>query len=239
MLKKKNSGVITISDFFASAFLRTGFMVVIAGFLGVAGRLMAPKVFTNSGLLLVTMIGSIAVIFGLNWVINSSLAQGDLQKLGMFSYLSVAFLGLFTGVITAVYHVDLIAKALLTTAIVFGITATYGYLTKKDMSSLSTVLNILLFTCLGLSIVGFIVSFFNRSLAVWFFSIHSMVSIVFNIVFLVFFIDMNKKIYQAHKHNAHQLQLMNVYASYIIFNRILDLFLNILYLLSRHDQKRD
>jgi FtsH-binding integral membrane protein len=240
MLKRKvnKNNAITMADFFASAFLRTGFMVFIAGGLGIVGRMLSYTVFTSQAMILGSFLLSILVIFGLNFSIERALYNGNIQQLGLLSYIAVSFLGLFTGLITAFYHVDLIAKALLTTTLVFGITATYGYLTNKDMSSLGSVLKILLFTSIGLSIAGLIISFFNPALASWFFSIESIISIVFNIIFIVFFIDMNKKIYTKYKNSAHQLQLMNIYASYIIFNRILDLFLNILYLLGKDDRKK-
>ena len=236
MLKRKinYANGVTMGDFFASAFLRTGFMIVIAGALGIVGRAipMTPGMFLGTALL------SMLIIFGLNYAINSALIQGDIAKLGFLSYISVSFLGLLTGILTSIYHTQLIAKALLTTTLVFGVTATYGYLTNKDMSSLSAVLTILFFTTIALSLVGLVGSFFSPAFSSWIFSVQSILSIIFNIIFIVFFMDMNKKIYLKYKNNKHQLQLMNVYASYVIFNRVLDLFLNILYLLGKDDRKK-
>ena len=236
MLRRKinYANGITMGDFFASAFLRTGFMIVIAGALGIVGRAIPM----SPAMVLGTALVSMLIIFGLNYGINSALMEGNIAKLGFLSYTSVSFLGLITGIFTSIYHAELIAKALITTTVVFGITATYGYLTNKDMSSLSTVLTILFFTTITLSLVGLVGSFFSPAFASWIFSVQSILSIIFNIIFIVFFMDMNKKIYLQYKNNKHQLQLMNVYASYVIFNRVLDLFLNILYLLGKDDRKK-
>lgn len=236
MLRRKinYANGVTMGDFFASAFLRTGFMIGIAGALGVIGR----SIPMGSNMLLAVVLLGMLVIMGLNYGVHWALNQGNIAKLGLLSYISVAFLGLFTGIITSIYHAQLIAKALMTTALVFGVTATYGYITEKDMSSLSTVLTILFFTTMALSVVGLVSSFFSPAFASWIFSIESILSIVFNIIFIVFFMDMNKKIYIKYKNNKNQLQLMNVYASYVIFNRVLDLFLNILYLLGKDDRKK-
>lgn len=228
---------ITMADFFANSFLRTGYMLLISGCMGILGRYLSNKIIYNSIIFIGILIGGLLTTMIINFFIHRALNHGNISTLGSLCYGNVIIFGFITGITTAIYHAELIAKASFITVLVFFITATYGYFTKKDMSSLGLVIKILFMVIILLSLVGVVTSFFNPAWASWLFSVESFISIIFNIIFIVYFMDINKKLYNSHKNNHHTLQLYNVYSSYVIFTRILDLFLNILYLLGKEKKK--
>jgi FtsH-binding integral membrane protein len=232
-----NGKIITIDRFFSNSFLRAGFMILISGLVGVAGRFLTPYIITSFGLSLGFLIASLVLITGIDYFINKSLIAQNTNTLGLLCYANVMVIGFVTGVTTSIYHVELLAKALFLTTIVFSSTAIYGYLTKKDMSQLSVVLKILFIVSLVLFSGGFVVSFFNKEIASWIFSLEAIISIIFSIVFIIYFMDFNKKIYNTYKHSPSMLQIHNIHSSYILFSTFINIFLKVLRLLGEEHRR--
>lgn len=135
-------------------------------FITFAVSFLMAHVFTNAAifflsnplLLIGAVIGEIALIF----LINKKVAKLEDDNLSLFYYAFTFINGLLLSYIYFVFRIEEIIFALMATTVFFGSMATYGYTTKKDLSSWGSILRVAMISIgvvsLILSLAG---SFFN------------------------------------------------------------------------------
>ena len=226
-----------MQSFFAKAFLRTGFMLTLGSVMGAISRYMAPVLIMQlRGMIFIPLFITMGLVMFFNSRIERAFLQNDLTTISKFSYINVVLFGGLVGIITFAYNTQLIGTALMLTSFIFTISAGYGYVTGKDMSKLGPVIQCLSTACMALVAIGLIVSFFNRKLAQYIFSVESFLSIILSIVFTIYFIKSTKTLYLQYRERKSALATLNYYCSYVLFSNFLNLFLSILYLLGRKNR---
>lgn len=133
--------------------------------------------------------------------------------------------GITMGVIFAVFNMSTIFYAFITTALLFGGLALYGYTTKKDMTKLSTIFSVAL-------LVGLIVSIINLIIG------NSMLNIILDWVMLLVFCgltayDMNKIKYMQNYVDCDSEKIY-VYCAMELYLDFINMFLRILSILGRN-----
>lgn len=132
--------------------------------------------------------------------------------------------GLTFGTIFAVFEISTIGYAFLTTALLFGGLSAYGYITKKDMSKIGSILIVAL-------LVGLVMSIINLFLG------NTILEIVLDWVILAIFCgltiyDMNKiKLLQG----TMDEEKLYVYGAMELYLDFINIFLRILSILGRRD----
>lgn len=133
--------------------------------------------------------------------------------------------GITMGVIFAAFEMSTIFYAFLTTALLFGGLALYGYTTKKDMTKASTIFTIAL-------IVGLIVSLINLFIG------NTLIDIILDWVMLLVFCgltvhDMNRIKYMQNYVNCDSEKLY-VYSAMELYLDFINIFIRLLSILARN-----
>lgn len=135
--------------------------------------------------------------------------------------------GITMGTIFAVYDMETIGFAFLTTALLFGGLALYGYTTKRDITKLSTIFSVAL-------IVGLIVSVINLFIG------SSMISIALDWIMLLVFCgltayDMNRIKYMQNYVDCDSEKLY-VYCAMELYLDFINIFIRLLSIMGRSNR---
>jgi FtsH-binding integral membrane protein len=230
-LSKKDE---TMALFFSRAFLKTGFMLFLASCSGIIGRFIPMMV---GSLSIIPMLVLMGLTMYLNHRINIAFVENNVNQMASLCYSNVLLFGTLLGMITILYDLQMIAKALFTTCFIFTMSAGYGYLTKKDMSRLLPVIQCLSISCGILCLIGIVGSLFRAKFATYILSIESFVSIIFSVLFIIYFMNSTKKLYLANRDRKSKLAALNYFCAYVLFSNFVNIFLAILRL-SRDREKK-
>lgn len=164
------------------------------------------------------MMGGIIAVFILSFLGQMIIARTKSKPVAIVVYSLFAIsMGIWISPLTIMYQLSTIAIALLTTAGIFGIMALYGTITKRDLSGFGTFLFMILFGCLFLTLINFIIGSYFVD---W---IISYIVLAIYIGFIAFDIQRVKKIAQSGQLNLNIALLMalNLYIDFIyIFIRL-------------------
>lgn len=135
--------------------------------------------------------------------------------------------GITMGTIFAAYHMGTIGFAFLTTALLFGGLALYGYITKKDITKLNTIFTVAL-------IVGLIVSIINLFVG------NSMLSIILDWAMLLVFCgltiyDMNRIKYMQNYVNCDSEKIY-IYCAMDLYLDFINIFIRLLSIMGRSNR---
>jgi uncharacterized protein len=129
--------------------------------MGIASdRELSYTIISNRTLFYVLMFGELGLVFVLS---------GMIQRMSAFMAISVFFLyaalnGVTMSVIFSIYSAESIASAFFVTAGTFAVMSFYGYVTKRDLTSLG---NLLFMALIGLVIASVVNIFLNSAAIYW------------------------------------------------------------------------
>lgn len=215
-----------MSKFFSGVYLWMFIGLMISG--GVAyytsvSEVMMAFVFKN---ILFIIIAELALVFILNFL--RSKISPTVAKVLFALYSAVS--GLTLSSVFLVYKIDSIVFVFLSSAVMFGLLALYGYTTKQDLSSFGKML---IFGLLAVIVMS-IINMFTQSSS--FGIVISIISIVIFLGLTAWDMQMLKHIYNHYQCNEEELQKMTIYGALNLYLDFVNIFLELLRLFGK---KRD
>lgn len=137
----------------------------------VASNLALTTFIFSNGLFMPLILVEFGLVIGLSWLISKMNAAVAIGLFVLYSFVT----GLTLSVIFLVYELDSIVSIFGVSAAIFGAMSTYGYYTKKDLTSIGTLA---FFGLIGVIIAGLINLWIGSSM------MNTIVSIIGVIVFI-------------------------------------------------------
>jgi FtsH-binding integral membrane protein len=181
------------------------------------------------------LIGQIGLIYGM----HKKVAKLEENNLSLFYYGFTFLNGLILTYIYFIFRVEEIVFALMGTGVFFGSMATYGYLTKKDLSSWGSILRVVL---ISIGIISIILSLssaiFNYhnvflSLAI------SCGTVVLMSLYTAYDMQNIIKLYKHHSNNEKAKNIISIIGAWNLYMNFIVIFQHLLRILShlRNDKR--
>lgn len=133
-----------------------------------------------------------------------------------------ALSGLTLSSIFIVYKLDSIAMVFLSSAIMFGLLAIYGYITKNDLSSFGKILLFALFAVIIMSIINMFVGNSGFGLVI------SIISILIFLGLTAYDMQNLKRIYNYYESDENELSKASIYGALDLYLDFINIFLRLL-----------
>lgn len=181
----------------------------------------------------------------MDFFVNASFMSLKIGKLNFSCRLSSILMGCMIGDVINFFGLANFFHCVVSAVLIFSICTVYGYVTNKDLSKLSGIISVLsvsLFTLIiisGVLSLGTILS--QNSVLIKLYktiaSIETLVAFVLNVIFLPYFVHMNKTIFLSNRSNILFLRAQSIFSGYILWRTLFNLVL-LLIRISNH-RKRD
>ena len=206
-----------------------GLLVTAVAAYGLAASGLGLLFYTNSIILIASVIIEFALVFYITGAISRDMSSGR-AKLAFVIYSIVN--GLTLAGIFYIYDSMVITKAFVTTSLTFGVMALYGYTTKKDLTGIGRVLMMLLVGILIATLVNFIFGLFG--------AFSTTMDLVISYVAVVVFAGLTawdtqkiKSIYYQAQGNNALLERVAIVGALELYLDFINLFLYILRIFAR------
>lgn len=207
-----------------------GLLVTAVAAYGLATSGLGLLFYTNSIVLIASVIIEFALVFYITGAISRDMSPGR-AKLAFIIYSIVN--GLTLAGIFYIYDSMIITKAFVTTSLTFGVMALYGYTTKKDLTGVGKVLMMLLVGIIIATLVNFVFGLFG--------AFNSTLDLAISYIAVVVFAGLTawdtqkiKAVYYQAQGNDSLLERIAIVGALELYLDFINLFLYILRIFARN-----
>ena len=187
----------------------------------VASDVLLEWMIQNPAGLIVLVVAELAVVFISNWALKNNNVVLSASLLTVYSFINGATLG----IVCMTYVESSVVKVFVITAVTFAITAVFGLVTKKDLSSFGSLF---LMGLIGLIVMG-LVNFFLKSTAMEY-----LISVVGVAIFVgLTAYDVQKIKQRVAVSNEDNVTALSLYGAFQIYLDFINLFLYLLRLFGK------
>ena len=181
------------------------------------------------------LIGQIGLIYGM----HKKVAKLDDNNLSLFYYGFTFFNGLILTYIYFIFRVEEIMFALMGTGVFFGSMATYGYVTKKDLSSWGAILRVVLISITVVSIILSLSSVLFNYQNVFLSLGISCGMVVLMSLYTAYDMQNIIKLYKYHSNNEKAKNIISIIGAWNLYMNFIIIFQHLLRIIShlRNDRK--
>lgn len=212
-----------MSKFFSKVYMWMFIGLVISGVVAyyTSGSLNMLRFVSNNFLLI--CIVEIVVVIAFSALRNK--VSPSVARLLFIVYSAIS--GLTLSSIFLVYKIESIGMVFLSSAIMFGLLAAYGYITKQDLSSFGKLLIFALIAVIIMSLINIFIG--NSTFGI----VISVISIVIFLGLTAWDMQMLKNIYRYYENDPVQLNKASVYGALNLYLDFINIFLELLSLFGK------
>lgn len=218
MVIKENKTEYGMSKFFSGIYLWMFVGLIISGGVAYFTSVTPSMIRLVAGIYPIILIMELVVVIAFSALRKK--ASPKVAKILFIIYSAIS--GLTLSSIFLVYKIESIGVVFLSSALMFGLLAVYGYLTKNDLSSIGKVLLFALLAVIIMSLVNIFVG-------------NSTFDIVISIISIVVFLGLTawdmqslKRIYEYYKNDERELSKMSIYGALDLYLDFINIFLELL-----------
>lgn len=216
----------TVSEVLAGSFMYMFIALLITGITAVVtvtSPVLLSAILSNSSTFMLILVLEIGIVFAA----TSAMRHNNVVLSGILFFVYAVVNGLTLSIIFLAYTASSIEQAFFATAIMFGVMALIGKVTKKDLTSLGGILMVGLITVI-------IVSLFNIMIG------SSTIDLVITVVAIILFLgltayDTQKIQKMAQANTGYSLAVISLWGAMELYLDFINLFLRILRLFGRRD----
>jgi FtsH-binding integral membrane protein len=212
-------------------------------FITFTSSFLMANVFTNAAifflsnpiLIIATVVLEIALIFGM----NRKVAKLEDNNINLFYYAFTFINGIMLSYIYFMFRVEEIMVALMATTVFFGSMATYGYVTKKDLSSWGSILGVVIMSITIISLILSISSYFFNYHNTFLSMAISFGTVIVMSLYTAYDMQNIIKLYKSYSNNEKAKNIISIIGAWSLYMNFIIIFQHLLRILGhlRNDKK--
>lgn len=183
---------------------------------------------SNPILFIGTAISQIVIVF----LLVNKVKNMDSNNISLFYYLYTFLNGLILTYVYFVYRIEIIIIAFLATTVFFGSMATYGAITKKDLSTWGSILGVCFFSIGIVSLILFISQVIFHYQNIFLSLMVSIGTIIVLSLYTAYDVQNIIKSYNKYKGNKNNENVISVFGAFNLYLNFINIFIHLLRVLS-------